>query len=98
MPAARIASALAFYMRFKRMFEERTDLGVAIVASNYSPEAVGMAAAAHRMNRHVIYANHAPVPRNGPVVPPVLADCALFYGNETTATSCNAAAAPPRSR
>jgi hypothetical protein len=80
MPSARIASALAFYMRFSQLFAERPALVAAIVASNYSPEAVGMAAAAHRMGKRVVYANHAPVPANGAVVPPVLADCALFYG------------------
>jgi hypothetical protein len=80
MPSARIASALAFYMRFSQLFAERPALNAALVVSNYSPEAVGMAAAAHRMGRRVVYANHAPVPANGAVVPPVLADCALFYG------------------
>jgi hypothetical protein len=86
MPSARIASALAFYMRFSQLFAERPALGAAIVASNYSPEAVGMAAAAHRMGRRVVYANHAPVPANGAVVPPVLADCALFYGDASRQT------------
>lgn len=86
MPAARMASALAFYMRFSWMFGERPALNAAFIASNYSPEAVGMAAAAHRMGRRVVYANHAPVPANGAVVPPVLADCALFYGDATTST------------
>lgn len=86
MPSARIASALAFYMRFSHLFAERPALKAAIVASNYSPEAVGMAAAAHRHGRQVVYSNHAPVPANGQVVPPVLADCALFYGDETTQT------------
>jgi hypothetical protein len=86
MPSARIASALAFYMRFSQLFAERPALNAAIVASNYSPEAVGMAAAAHRTGRRVVYANHAPVPANGAVVPPVLADCALFYGDATRQT------------
>lgn len=86
MPSARIASALAFYIRFSQLFADRPDLASAVVASNYSPEAVGMAAAAHRFGRTVIYANHAPVPSNGAFVPPVLADCALFYGTETTRT------------
>ena len=86
MPAARITSALAYYMRFAHMFEARPSLKAAIIASNYSPEAVGMAAAAHTNNRKVIYSPHAPVPANGPVVPPVFADCALFYGEETRAT------------
>lgn len=86
MPSARIASALAFYMRFSRLFAERPALNAALVASNYSPEAVGMAAAAHRSGKRVVYANHAPVPANGAVVPPVLADCALFYGDATRQT------------
>ena len=86
MPSARIASALAFYIRFVQLFAERPGLAAAIVASNYSPEAVGMAAAAHRMGRRVIYINHAPVPANGALVPPVLADCAVFYGDAVRAT------------
>ena len=86
MPAARIASALAFYMGFSRLFADRPALKAAIVASNYSPEAVGLAAAAHRMGRRVVYANHAPVPANGAMVPPVLADCALFYGDMISRT------------
>ncbi|AWW74154.1 hypothetical protein CD351_06895 [Erythrobacter sp. KY5] len=86
MPSARIASALAFYMRFSRYFAKSPQIKSAIVASNYSPEAVGMAAAAHRHGRRVIYSNHAPVPANGAFVPPVLADCALFYGEKITQT------------
>lgn len=86
MPSARIASTLAFYMRFSQLFTERPALKAAIIASNYSPEAVGMAAAAHHHGKRVIYANHAPVPANGPVVPPVLADCGMFYGDMTTKT------------
>lgn len=81
MPSARIASALAFYMRFLRLFADRPELAAAVVASNYSPEAVGLAAAAHRVGRRVVYINHAPVPANGALVAPVLADCAVFYGD-----------------
>ncbi|MEL7188796.1 MAG: hypothetical protein AAGK17_04525 [Pseudomonadota bacterium] len=86
MPAARITSTLAYYIRFSHLFAQAPDLKAAIIASNYSPEAVGMAAAAHRHGRKVIYSPHAPVPANGPVVPPVYADCALFYGEETRKT------------
>jgi hypothetical protein len=86
MPSARIASALAFYIRFVRLFADRPGLTAAIVASNYSPEAVGLAAAAHRMGRRVIYINHAPVAANGALVPPVLADCAIFYGDAVRQT------------
>jgi hypothetical protein len=81
MPAARIASALACYIRFSSEFAARPALQAAIVASNYSPEALGLSAAAHRYGRRVIYANHAPVPANGALVPPVLADLAVFYGD-----------------
>lgn len=86
MPAGRIASGLAFYMRFNQAFEDRPGVEAAIVASNYSPEAVGLAAAAHEAGKKVIYANHAPVPANSPVVPPVYSQCALFYGEETART------------
>ena len=81
MPAARIASALACYIRFSRAFAERSGLQAAVVASNYSPDALGLAAAAHRHGRRVVYVNHAPVPANGALVPPVLADLAVFYGD-----------------
>ena len=86
MPAARIASALAFYMVLVRLFEDRPGLNAAVVASNYSPEALGMAAAAHRAGRRVVYVNHAPIPANGALVPPVLADCAIFYGDAVRQT------------
>ncbi|MEM6857621.1 MAG: hypothetical protein AAF559_07100 [Pseudomonadota bacterium] len=84
MPAARIASALAFYMRFTQLLADRPQLRAAIITSNYSPEAVGLAAAAHNKGRRVVYANHAPVSANGAVVPPVYADCGMFYGTRTT--------------
>ena len=86
MPSARIASALAFYIRFLQLLADHPRLTAAIVASNYSPEAVGLAAAAHRMGRRVIYINHAPVPANGAMVPPVLADCAVFHGDAVRQT------------
>ena len=86
MPSARIASALAFYMRFVQLFADHPGLAAAIVASNYSPEAVGLAAAAHRTGRRVIYINHASVPANAALVPPVLADCAVFYGDAVRQT------------
>ncbi|MEO0589263.1 MAG: hypothetical protein AAFZ11_01750 [Pseudomonadota bacterium] len=84
MPAARMASALAFYIRFSQLFADQPQLKAAIISSNYSPEAVGLAAAAHSQGRRVAYANHAPIPANGAVVPPVYADCGLFYGTRTT--------------
>ena len=81
MPSARMASALAFYIRFGRVFDDSSGLKAAIIASNYSPEAVGLAAAAHNCGRSVIYVNHAPVPAKSAVVPQVLADCAALYGD-----------------
>jgi hypothetical protein len=86
MPSARIASALAYYMRFSHLFADHPRLTAAIIASNYSPEAVGLAAAAHQMGRQVIYMNHASVPANGALIPPVLADCAIFYGEAIRST------------
>lgn len=90
MPSARIASGLAYYIRFSQLFAQHPKLSAAIVASNYSPEALGLAAAAHSMNRNLIYVNHAPVPANGATVPPVLADCAVFYGDAIRKTYENA--------
>lgn len=95
MPSARIASGLAYYIRFSQLFAQHPKLSAAIVASNYSPEALGLAAAAHSMGRKVIYVNHAPVPANGPMVPPVLANCAVLYGDAIrktyeSASRCNA--------
>lgn len=86
MPSARIASGIAFYLAFSRRIAERPWMSATIVASNYSPEALGLAAAAHAAGRRVIYANHAPVPANSQFVPPVLADCAVFYGDQTLKT------------
>ena len=86
MPSGRIASGLAFYMRFLELFADNPKLAAAVVASNYSPEALGLAAAAHQSGRRVIYINHAPVPANGVMVPPVLADCAIFYGDAVRKT------------
>ncbi|MEO1731344.1 MAG: hypothetical protein AAFR64_11465 [Pseudomonadota bacterium] len=83
MPSARIASALAFYIRFSQILDQKACLAAALIPSNYSPEAIGLAAAAHQHGRQVVYVNHAPVPLNAPYVPPVLADCALFYGEMT---------------
>jgi hypothetical protein len=80
MPSARIASGLAYYIRFSQFFAQYPELKAAIIASNYSPEGLGLAAAAHQTGRKVIYINHAPVPANGALIPPVLADCAVFYG------------------
>jgi len=81
MPACRIASALAYYIRFGEILESGPTSMGAIIASNYSPEAVGLAAAAHQKMRRVVYVNHAPVPRNSPYVPPVLTDLSVFYGD-----------------
>lgn len=81
MPACRIASVLAYYVQMGDTLDQRPEIDVALIASNYSPDAVGLAAAAHRRGRKVVYANHAAVPRNGPCVPPVLADVAVFYGD-----------------
>ncbi len=80
MPACRIASVLPHYLRLGRLMDDNPAFVAAIVASNYSPESGALAAAAHSRNRKVIYANHAQVPCNSPFLPPVLADCSVFYG------------------
>ncbi|WP_160765297.1 hypothetical protein [Kangsaoukella pontilimi] len=80
MPACRIASTLAAYARFGAMLDAAPRARAAIVASNYSPDALGLSAAAHKAGRRVVYVNHAPVPQNSPYVPPVHADCAFFNG------------------
>lgn len=86
MPACRISSVLAYYFRLSRLLDANPSLTAAIVASNYSPESVALAAAAHNRNRKVVYINHAPVPHNSPYVPPVLADCSVFYGDSIRET------------
>jgi hypothetical protein len=80
MPACRISSVLAYHFRFDRLIDKTPSLRAVIIASNYSPEAVALAAVAHSRNLKVIYVNHAPVPRKSPYVSPVLADCSVFYG------------------
>lgn len=86
MPACRVSSALAYYWRFGNMLDAGPEAMAALTASNYSPEAVGLSAAAHQRNRKVIYVNHAPVPRNSLYVPPVFADISVFYGETVRET------------
>ena len=81
MPACRIASALAYYIRFAQILDANECVDSAVTASNYSPDALGLSAAAHARGLSVIYVNHAPVPRNSRVAPPVLADCSVFNGD-----------------
>ncbi len=80
MPAARMTSGLAYYMSFYQTLYMRPDIQAVVVASNYSPDALGLSAAAHALGLKVIYVNHAPVPRNMADVPPVYADCAVVHG------------------
>lgn len=80
MPACRMASVLAFYIRFDETFKKNSNLKTALIASNYSPECTALAAAAHKNGCKVIYINHAPVPANSVYVPPVLSDYSVFYG------------------
>lgn len=86
MPAGRIVSTLAFYMRFVQFLDEHPNIDAAIIASNHGPEGLGLAAATHQAGKRLVFANHAPIPENGAVIPPVYSDCALFYGEETAAT------------
>lgn len=85
MPACRIASVLAYYMRFEEILKT-TQIEITLTASNYSPESVSLLAAAQKRSIPSVYINHAPVPLHSPYVPPVLSDFCLFHGEQTRKT------------
>ena len=58
MPACRVFSTLPYYVRSIQLLRRSRSYAICI-ASHYAPEAVGLAAAAHRCGRRVIYTNHA---------------------------------------
>ena len=57
MPACRIFSTVTYYRRFKRLLDK--DVKAVFIACHYSPECVGLAAAAHRAGKKVLFTNHA---------------------------------------
>jgi len=85
MPSCRIFSVLALYLRCKKLLSS-SDSKAVLVASNYSPESLALAAAAHALNKKVIYTNHANVPANTIYVPPVYADLSILTGTVTLTT------------
>lgn len=73
MPALRVFSAVGYHSRFNRLLAE-SNTEVAFIASHYSPEALGLAAACHRSGRLVFFTNHANATSLQRYVPPVYAD------------------------
>lgn len=57
MPACRIFSTVTYYKQFNRLLDE--DVRAVFIACHYSPECLGLAAAAHRSGKKVLFTNHA---------------------------------------
>jgi hypothetical protein len=74
MPACRIFSTVTYYMRFKRLLDE--DVKAVFIACQYSPECLGLAAAAHRAGKKVLFTNHASATGETGYVAPLHADLA----------------------
>lgn len=72
MPACRIFSTLTYYMRFKRLLDN--DVKAVFIACQYSPECLGLAAAAHNAGRKVVFTNHAIASGETHYVAPLYAD------------------------
>ena len=72
MPACRIFSTVAFYMRFKRLLDE--EVKAVFIACQYSPECLGLAAAAHQAGKKVLFTNHASATGETGYVAPLHAD------------------------
>ena len=73
MPACRILSTVTFYMKFKSLISDRPIKAV-FIACQYSPECLGLAAAAHRAGLRVLFTNHANATGETGYVPPIHAD------------------------
>lgn len=73
MPACRVISTATYYMRFKRLLSGDSIKAV-FIACHYSPECLGLAAAAHRAGKKVLFTNHANATGETGYVPPVHAD------------------------
>ena len=72
MPACRIFSTVTYYKRFDRLLDG--DVRAVFIACHYSPECLGLAAAAHRAGRKVLFTNHANATRRTGYVAPLHAD------------------------
>lgn len=77
MPACRVFSTLAFYLRYKQIFEEIETKGI-LIANHYSPECTALVAAALTDSIKIVYINHAHTPEKveSVTLPPV--DLALL--------------------
>ncbi len=79
MPACRVFSTTAFYLRFGRLLKQRRAQAV-FIASHYSPECLALAAAAHRQGRKVLFVNHANATGDKVYAPPLYCDLAALTG------------------
>lgn len=77
MPACRGFSTLMYAIFYRRHVRDAASRAV-VIASSYSPDAMGMAAAAHRENRQVIHLSHAFTARNADYIAPVYADLSVL--------------------
>lgn len=78
LPACRIFSTLAFYLRYKQIFKKINSKGI-LIANHYSPECTSLMVAAYSNLIKVIYTNHANIPKNTPYLPSSLSvDLALL--------------------
>jgi len=62
MPLCRVASNICFYSRFKKELSESSYKAI-LVASNYSPDALGLRWSAYSLKIPSIFISHAAVPR-----------------------------------
>lgn len=79
MPACRVFSTTAFYLRFGRLLKQRRAQAV-FIASHYSPECLALAAAAHRQGKKVLFVNHANATGDKVYAPPLHCDLAALTG------------------
>ncbi|WP_193370394.1 hypothetical protein [Pelagibius marinus] len=79
MPACRVFSTTAFYLRFGRLLKQRRAQAV-FIANHYSPECLALAAAAHRQGGKVLFVNHANATGNKVYAPPLHCDLAALTG------------------
>jgi hypothetical protein len=73
MPACRVFSTLAYYLRFRQMVR-RSGARAVFIANHYSPESIALAVAAHAAERKVFCTNHANGTWYQGYVPPLYCD------------------------
>jgi len=72
MPACRIFSVVPYYARSKRLLLPSPQ--AVFIASQYAPESLALASAAHAYSKKVFFVNHANATWRGSYVPPIHAD------------------------